>query len=217
VKIVCLNEFNKLLFSKYERHFADIRVAVQKLFEDADKSIFQGNSIFSDNVIIGVSGSGGFGVSKALRIPFTQEVIACTRAIKTLQPQIDVAIELGGEDGKITYIGKKGDTEQRMNGMCAGGTGAFIDQMVYLLRLESTGGAIELNRLASQHKTIYPIASRCGVFAKTDVQSLLNDGASKEDIAASVLHAVVMQTIAGLACGRPIRGSFIYFFSVFLL
>jgi activator of 2-hydroxyglutaryl-CoA dehydratase len=142
VKIVCLDENNKILFSKYERHLADIRTAIQKLFEDTERELIHSknpdssnmfenvSSGFDDVISIGVSGSGGFGVSKALSIPFTQEVLACTKAVKSLLPFIDVAIELGGEDGKITYFGRKnGETEQRMNGMCAGGTGAFIDQM----------------------------------------------------------------------------------------
>ncbi|KAA6394146.1 MAG: putative 2-hydroxyglutaryl-CoA dehydratase [Streblomastix strix] len=213
VKLVCLDEGLNIVFQRYERHLADIKTAISKLFEEADQTIFRkpGSEWDGlDRVKIGVSGSGGFGVAKALGVPFTQEVLACTKAIKELLPRVDVAIELGGEDGKITYFGKNGETEQRMNGMCAGGTGAFIDQMVSLLRLESVGGAAALNILAGKHSTIYPIASRCGVFAKTDVQSLLNDGASKEDIAASVLNAVVMQTIAGLACGRRISGKVVY-------
>ena len=135
-----------------------------------------------------------------LGLPFIQEVIAFTKTVQTFIPQTDVAIELGGEDAKITYFGAS--MEQRMNGACAGGTGAFIDQMALLLQTDAAG----LNTLAEGHQVIYPIASRCGVFAKTDIQPLLNQGAAKEDIAASIFQAVVNQTISGLACGKPIRG-----------
>ncbi len=136
-----------------------------------------------------------------VRFTFEQEVIACTKAIETFIPQTDVAIELGGEDAKITYF--KDGIEQRMNGTCAGGTGAFIDQMAVLLNTDAMG----LNEFAKEYKVNYPIASRCGVFAKTDVQPLINEGAKKEDIAASIFQAVVNQTISGLACGKPIRGN----------
>ena len=148
-----------------------------------------------------VTGSGGLSVSKWLNIPFIQEVIACTKTIENIIPRTDVAIELGGEDAKITYF--DGGIDQRMNGTCAGGTGAFIDQMASLLQTDAIG----LNEFAKAHKAIYPIAARCGVFAKTDIQPLLNEGAAKEDIAASIFQAVVNQTISGLACGRPIRGN----------
>lgn len=131
---------------------------------------------------------------------FIQEVIACTKTVETYIPQTDVAIELGGEDAKITYF--ENSLEQRMNGTCAGGTGAFIDQMAILLQTDASG----LNELAKDYKRIYPIASRCGVFAKTDIQPLINEGARKEDIAASIFQAVVNQTISGLACGKPIKG-----------
>ena len=136
-----------------------------------------------------------------LGVTFVQEVISCKSAVEHFIPQTDVVIELGGEDAKIIYFDKF--IEQRMNGTCAGGTGAFIDQMASLLNTDPMG----LNELAKKHKTIYPIASRCGVFAKTDIQPLLNEGAPKEDIAASIFQAVVNQTISGLACGRPIRGT----------
>ena len=139
--------------------------------------------------------------ARFLDLPFIQEVVACKRAVEKYIPQTDVVIELGGEDAKIVYFGKS--IEQRMNGTCAGGTGAFIDQMATLLNTDSQG----LNELSKKHKMIYPIASRCGVFAKTDVQPLLNEGADREDIAASIFQAVVNQTISGLACGRPIRGN----------
>ena len=147
-----------------------------------------------------VTGSAGINFSQDYKLSFIQEVVACAHAVKTILPATDTAIELGGEDAKITYFGS--NVEQRMNGVCAGGTGAFIDHMAALLGTDPAG----LNELAKRHRTIYPIASRCGVFAKTDVQTLLNEGATKEDIAASVLQAVVNQTISGLAQGRPISG-----------
>ena len=142
----------------------------------------------------------GSASSSWLGIEFVQEVIASKTAVETFIPKTDVAIELGGEDAKIIYF--ENGIEQRMNGTCAGGTGAFIDQMAALLNTDAGG----LNELAQNATTIYPIASRCGVFAKTDVQPLLNEGARKEDIAASIFQSVVTQTISGLACGRPIRG-----------
>src|SRR5690606_33621626 len=144
---------------------------------------------------------GGIGIAQACGAGFIQEVIAGTTAIKAVCPETDVAIELGGEDAKIIYLSD--GMEQRMNGTCAGGTGAFIDQMAILLSTDAQG----LNELAKNYTTIYPIAARCGVFAKTDIQPLLNEGAAQEDIAASVFQAVVIQTISGLACGRPIRGN----------
>lgn len=139
-------------------------------------------------------------LSKLGGVPFIQEVIACTKAISALIPECDTAIELGGEDAKIIYL--RGGIEQRMNTACAGGTGAFIDQMAALLQTDPAG----LNVLAEKHERIYPIASRCGVFAKSDVQPLLNEGARREDVAASIFQSIVNQTISGLACGRPIRG-----------
>ena len=148
-----------------------------------------------------ITGSGGIGIAQACGAGFIQEVIAGTTAIKAVCPETDVAIELGGEDAKIIYLSD--GMEQRMNGTCAGGTGAFIDQMAILLSTDAQG----LNELAKNYTTIYPIAARCGVFAKTDIQPLLNEGAAQEDVAASVFQAVVIQTISGLACGRPIRGN----------
>ncbi|TCO76932.1 2-hydroxyacyl-CoA dehydratase [Marinisporobacter balticus] len=195
VKIVVLDKGADVLYKRYVRHFSDIKNTVISIFEDA-KSILQGNFVTAM-----ITGSGGLNIANKLEIPFIQEVIACTHTIKNLIPSTDVAIELGGEDAKITYLGES--IEQRMNGTCAGGTGAFIDQMAALLRTDASG----LNQLAGKHKTIYPIASRCGVFAKTDIQPLLNEGAAKEDIAASVLQAVVNQTISGLAQGRAIKGN----------
>ncbi|MCL1890007.1 MAG: 2-hydroxyglutaryl-CoA dehydratase, partial [Desulfovibrionaceae bacterium] len=194
VKLVFLDQDNQLIFQDYRWHFSDVRQTVLELLRDAAE--------LGDRVIRPVmSGSGGLALSKLLDVPFEQEVIAGTKAIESFAPQTDVAIELGGEDAKITYFDKHG-VDQRMNNSCAGGTGAFIDQMATLLETDAGG----LNRLAEQHRTIYPIASRCGVFAKTDIQPLINEGASKEDIAASILQAIVNQTISGLACGKPIHG-----------
>ncbi|MDE7230336.1 MAG: 2-hydroxyacyl-CoA dehydratase [Oscillospiraceae bacterium] len=194
VKVAVLGENDELLFSRYQRHFSDIRKTVADIVSEVS------DTVSGDRVMIAVTGSGGISVSKWLGIPFVQEVAAGTTAIRALIPQTDVAIELGGEDAKITYL--TGGLEQRMNGSCAGGTGAFIDQMAALLNTDATG----LNELAKKHTTIYPIASRCGVFAKSDIQPLINDGAKKSDVAASVFQSVVNQTISGLACGKPIRG-----------
>lgn len=194
VKLVVLDENNALKFSRYERHLSDSKGTLITL---ARHCYQQMGDI---QLQVSVTGSGGLSVSQWLHLNFVQEVIACSRAVETLIPQTDVVIELGGEDAKITYF--RGGIEQRMNSSCAGGTGAFIDQMAVLLNTDAAG----LNAYAKKHQVIYPIASRCGVFAKTDVQPLINDGAAKEDIAASILQAVVNQTIGGLACGKPIRG-----------
>ncbi|MCL2087002.1 MAG: 2-hydroxyacyl-CoA dehydratase [Oscillospiraceae bacterium] len=193
VKIAILDQ-NEIVYSKYRRHYSDIKKNLSELLSEAL------SAVSGDNVSIAVTGSGGISAAKWLSIPFVQEVSAAAAAIENLLPKTDVAIELGGEDAKITYL--SGGVEQRMNGICAGGTGAFIDQMASLLNTDLKG----LNELAKGYETIYPIASRCGVFAKSDIQPLLNDGARKEDIAASVFKSVVNQTISGLACGRPIRG-----------
>ncbi|WP_425807106.1 acyl-CoA dehydratase activase-related protein [Desulfitobacterium sp. Sab5] len=195
VKMVVINDSNQIVYKKYLRHFSNIKNTVLGILEDA-KQIIQGHPL-----TLMITGSGGFSLSEKLDVPFIQEVIACTNAIKSKIPSIDAAIELGGEDAKITFFGDS--MEQRMNGTCAGGTGAFIDQMAALLQTDASG----LNDLAKNYQNIYPIASRCGVFAKTDIQPLLNEGAAKEDIAASVLQAVVNQTISGLAQGRPIHGN----------
>jgi len=194
VKFVVLDNDNKIIHKEYNRHFSDIKNTVFKMFENAKELLI------SKVGTINITGSAGINISKKLDTPFIQEVVACTSTIEEVVPEVDVAIELGGEDAKITYFGDV--VEQRMNGTCAGGTGAFIDQMASLLQTDASG----LNELAKNYKTIYPIASRCGVFAKTDVQPLLNEGASKEDVAVSVLQAVVNQTIGGLAQGRPIKG-----------
>ena len=147
-----------------------------------------------------ITGSGGLTLAKHLDIPFVQEVVAVATSLKDYAPQTDVAIELGGEDAKIIYF--TGGVDQRMNGICAGGTGSFIDQMASLLQTDATG----LNEYAKGYQSLYTIAARCGVFAKSDIQPLINDGATKEDLSASIFQAVVNQTISGLACGKPIRG-----------
>lgn len=195
VKVVVFDEDNNLLFSRYERHYSDVKTATIKVLQEAISEI--GDQVVS----IAITGSGGMGLSDAAEIPFVQEVIAATTTVEKLIPQTDVVIELGGEDAKMTFFGDA--LEQRMNGTCAGGTGAFIDQMAELLKTDANG----VNELAKGYETIYPIASRCGVFAKTDVQPLINEGARKEDIAASIFQAVVNQTIAGLASGRKITGN----------
>ena len=194
VKAYLTDENNVCLYSNYVRHNSDVRKTILSLLEEIEKQYL--------NIEIHpvITGSGGLSISESLHVKFVQEVIACTKTIETYIPQTDVAIELGGEDAKITYF--EGSLEQRMNGTCAGGTGAFSDQMATLLQTDAAG----LNELAKNYKTIYPIASRCGVFAKTDVQPLINEGVQKEDIAVSIFQAVVNQTISGLACGKPIRG-----------
>ncbi len=195
VKLVFLNKQNQPIFTKYERHFSDVKAATERILKEGLARIGA-----DQPVTMSITGSGGMGLAEVLGIPFVQEVIACTRTVETIIPETDVAIELGGEDAKITFF--DGALEQRMNGSCAGGTGAFIDQMAVLLKTDANG----VNELAKNYQTIYPIASRCGVFAKTDVQPLINEGAAKEDIAASIFQAVVNQTIAGLAAGRKIKG-----------
>ncbi len=201
VKIAVLDDSDKLIYGDYQRHRADIRSTIISVVTNAFEKLVSEHGYGEDQpVSVKVTGSGGLSVSQWLNIPFIQEVVAATTAVKRLIPQTDVVIELGGEDAKITYF--TGGVEQRMNGTCAGGTGAFIDQMAALLETDAAG----LNELARGAQTIYPIAARCGVFAKTDVQPLINEGARREDIAASIYQAVVNQTISGLACGKPIRG-----------
>ena len=200
VKLVVLPESSpgapvpEPLYSEYRRHHADVRGEVIRLLAEAARRVPRAR------VVGAVTGSAGLSLAQVMALPFVQEVIAETRTVQAKNPETDVIIELGGEDAKITYLHPT--PEQRMNGTCAGGTGAFIDQMAQLLHTDAPG----LNKLASRYKTLYPIASRCGVFAKSDLQPLINQGAAGEDLAASVLQAVVTQTIAGLACGRPIRG-----------
>ena len=195
VKTVVMNEKLDVIYTSYDRHFSDTKNTVYNCLENLIKKYDK------YNMTIALTGSGALSVSKYLDLPFIQEVVACKRAVEKYINTTDVVIELGGEDAKIIYFDKS--IEQRMNGTCAGGTGAFLDQMASLLNTDTAG----LNELAKNYKTIYPIASRCGVFAKTDIQPLINEGAAKEDIAASIFQAVVNQTISGLACGRPIRGN----------
>lgn len=188
----------QVIFSDYRRHHADVRGELAGLLRDINAA-HPGISVKA-----AVTGSGGLSVAGAMKVPFVQEVIAGTKAVGDTHPQTDVIIELGGEDAKITYLHPT--PEQRMNGTCAGGTGAFIDQMATLLHTDASG----LDKLAARANQLYPIASRCGVFAKTDLQPLLNEGAAHEDLAASIFTAVATQTIAGLACGRPIRGNVMF-------
>ena len=195
VKVVLLDQQDNYLYKKYIRHYANILDTVYTLLQEAQVGYE------NENVHVAITGSGGMAMADKVRIPFVQEVIAETKAIKALYPKTDVIIELGGEDAKVTYLGRT--AEHRMNGSCAGGTGAFIDQMATLLQTDASG----LNTLAMNADTMYPIAARCGVFAKTDVQALLNQGASHENIAKSVFQAIVNQTIAGLACGHKIEGN----------
>ena len=195
VKVAILNAENALLFSDYRRHYANIQETLADLLTEACEKLGE----LSVSPVI--TGSGGLTLANHLEVPFVQEVIAVSTALQHYAPQTDVAIELGGEDAKIIYF-EGGNIEQRMNGICAGGTGSFIDQMASLLQTDATG----LNEYAKNYKAIYPIAARCGVFAKTDIQPLINDGATKEDLAVSIFQAVVNQTISGLACGKPIRG-----------
>ena len=194
VKLIVLDDSNSIVYSRYERHMSNVFDKVAELLTDMTKELGD----IEVNAVI--TGSGGMALAQILGIKFEQEVIACSKAIETIIPKTDVAIELGGEDAKITFF--ESTIEQRMNGACAGGTGAFIDQMAVLLHTDAQG----LNEAAKEHTMIYPIASRCGVFAKTDIQPLINDGAKTSDIAASIFQAVVNQMISGLACGHPIRG-----------
>ncbi len=194
VKLVILDGENQLLFGDYCRHHAHTQQTLKSLLMAAWRQI--GDCALQ----VKITGSGSINLGKALNIDFVQEVVAVATALKHTAPQTDVAIELGGEDAKIIYF--KGGLEERMNGVCAGGTGSFIDQMASLLQTDATG----LNEAAKSYQQIYPIAARCGVFAKTDIQPLINEGATKADLAASIFQAVVNQTISGLACGKPIRG-----------
>lgn len=195
VKIVVMDNNKNTIYKDYQRHFSDTKNTVCKVLEDLLIK-FPLNTF-----TLSLTGSGAMSAAKFLRVDFIQEVVSCKRAVERYIPKTDVVIELGGEDAKIIYFDQS--IEQRMNGTCAGGTGAFLDQMASLLHTDTAG----LNELAKGYQTIYPIASRCGVFAKTDIQPLINEGAAKEDIAASIFQAVVNQTISGLACGRPIRGN----------
>ncbi|MDO5141994.1 MAG: acyl-CoA dehydratase activase-related protein [Eubacteriales bacterium] len=198
VKIVVVRD-GEIVHKHYERHFSKVREKAVELVQDARAAIG------SDAVVrCAITGSAGLGVAKATGIDFVQEVFATRKAVGVHVPQADVVIELGGEDAKIIFL--SGQLEERMNGSCAGGTGAFIDQMAVLLDVTPA----ELDELAKGAERIYTIASRCGVFAKTDVQPLLNEGARKQDVAASIFQAVVNQTVAGLAQGREIAGDVLF-------
>ena len=194
VKLVLLDQDNRIVYGQYRRHRAHTQETLAELLKEARQTV--GDC----RLYTAITGSGSINLGKALGIDFVQEVVAVATALQSVAPQVDVAIELGGEDAKIIYF----DTgiEERMNGVCAGGTGAFIDQMAALLQTDAAG----LNAAAENYKEIYPIAARCGVFAKSDIQPLINEGATKADLAASIFQAVVNQTISGLACGKPIRG-----------
>ena len=193
VKTVILDG-DEVVFKEYRRHFSDVKKAVKEILQDVYRELGD------IEISVVVTGSGGIDISNYLNLKFVQEVISSTKAIETYHPETDVVIELGGEDAKITYL--SGGIDQRMNGICAGGTGAFIDQMATLLKTDASG----LNEMAKDYEVIYPIASRCGVFAKTDIQPLINDGAKKSDIAMSIFNAVVVQTVSVLSCGRKIEG-----------
>ena len=199
LKCVVLDDQNNIVYKSYKRHFAQITEATAALLRTLRDEV-KGAS----DAVISISGSAGMGMAEACGIGFVQEVYATRLAVKRLIPETDVVIELGGEDAKILYL--DGTMEVRMNGSCAGGTGAFIDQMATLLAITPD----DLNELSHGCEKIYTIASRCGVFAKSDIQPLINQGAKKEDIAASIFMAVVNQTIAGLAQGRPIEGNVVY-------
>ena len=195
VKVVITDEKNQILYGEYKRHLANIQASLSELLKEAY------TKLGDLEVNVCITGSGGLSLSEALNVNFTQEVIAVSTSLKTLNGKCDVAVELGGEDAKIIYFDGN-SVDQRMNGICAGGTGSFIDQMASLLKTDSGG----LNEYAKNYKMLYPIAARCGVFAKSDIQPLINEGATKEDLAASIFQAVVNQTISGLACGKPIKG-----------
>lgn len=195
IKCVVINEANEVLYESYERHKSQVRkMSYEKLLSLS--TLLNGHPLK-----LAITGSAGMGIAEAGQLAFVQEVFACALAISKNYPQCDLAIELGGEDAKIIFF--QGAIEERMNSSCAGGTGAFIDQMASLLNVDID----TFDQLSLQSTRLYPIASRCGVFAKTDVQPLINQGAKKEDIAASIYQAVVDQTIGGLAQGRPLKGT----------
>ena len=195
VKMIVLNEQNEICYRNYQRHYANIRETVAMMLRDIRQQTG------CNRCTISITGSGGLTLSGKLHLNFIQEVVAVTNAMRQVEPETDVIIELGGEDAKIIFL--KNGLEQRMNGICAGGTGAFIDQMASLLQMDAEA----LNECAKTYKELYPIAARCGVFAKSDIQPLVNDGVSRSDLAASIFQAVVNQTISGLACGRKISGN----------
>lgn len=198
VKLVALNAGGEMLFARYERHFSQVRATVARLIDETRSALAQ------PQWFVMLTGSGAIGLAQRVGLPFVQEVMACGECIRRRIPDCDVAVELGGEDAKLTFF--TGGAEQRMNETCAGGTGAFIDHMAAMLNTDPLG----LDELARNHTTLYPIASRCGVFAKTDILPLLNEGCAREDIAASIFQAVVEQTVTGLACGREIKGKVVF-------
>ena len=199
IKSVILDEEDRILYQSYERHYSHIVERAEDILRKVDRDYLNGRS-----VLLSISGSAGMGLAKSCGVPFVQEVFATRVAVNKLQPGTDCVIELGGEDAKILFL--TNGLEVRMNGSCAGGTGAFIDQMATLLKM----GADEMNQAAREAQRTYTIASRCGVFAKSDVQPLINQGAQIGDVAASIYKAVVNQTIAGLAQGRKIAGKVLY-------
>ena len=199
IKIAVLDDAGTLLFSKYQRHYSQIATRILELHRE-----LMAKFPTLRTARLAISGSAGIGIAESCGIQFVQEVFAEKICTEKLHPGTDAVIELGGEDAKILFLGRHFDA--RMNDSCAGGTGAFIDQMAALLNVE----ADKMNELAQQATTSYTIASRCGVFAKSDIQPLINQGARPEDVAASIYKAVVNQTIAGLAQGRPIRGNVLY-------
>jgi len=196
IKFVVMDENNNICFKDYRRHLSNIQETLLGLVKDAREQLGE----FKFSCVI--TGSGGLSISNWIGMEFIQEVVAVSTAINHVAPRTDVAIEIGGEDAKIIYF-DGGSIEQRMNGVCAGGTGSFIDQMASLLQTDAEG----LNEYAKTYSAIYPIAARCGVFAKSDIQPLINEGAAKSDLAVSIFQAIVNQTISGLACGKPIRGN----------
>ena len=198
VKVVLLDDTDTTIFKTYERHMSKVREKTAEMLRQLS------SRMSGSDVQVAITGSAGLGVAKAAGLDFVQEVFATAGAVERFVPDTDAVVELGGEDAKIIFL--TGGLEERMNGSCAGGTGAFIDQMATLLGVS----ADELDEMSLRHEKLYAIASRCGVFAKTDIQPLLNQGARKEDIAASVFQAVVNQTIAGLAQGREIKGKVLF-------
>ena len=198
VKLVLLNEAGEMVWGEYRRHCAHTQETLAEMMREARKKLG------ACRVKVRMTGSGAISLAEALRVGFVQEVVAVAEALQKAAPQTDVAIELGGEDAKIIYF--TGGLEERMNGVCAGGTGSFIDQMAALLKTDAPG----LNELAKRYHELYPIAARCGVFAKSDIQPILNQGGRKEDVAASIFQAVVDQTVAGLTQGRELKGKIVF-------
>ena len=198
VKTVLLNKECEIIYKSYDRHFAKPKFAVSQTLS------FLKDKFANSKFYVSITGSAGLGISKSCNIDFVQEVFATSLGVKKAFPNTDVVIELGGEDAKILFL--TGGVEERMNGSCAGGTGAFIDQMANLLNISLA----MLDKLSFGYEKIYPIASRCGVFAKSDIQPLLNQGVRKEDISASIFNAVVEQTISGLAQGREVKGNVLF-------